>query len=157
MSNAQQKWLCQLCSCVPPCFPRSGTILSGYSFLHVIHFPFTRECCKLWHFSLLFWYNCMTLKISHYDFSIHASFLLAMPAVLHLQFRTLWLYAINIIPIWRICLSSSWPNTHIITHTETEESSWKWRAWKDLWTLATLFLIDSVFFFSALITVNPAG
>lgn len=149
--------MCQACSCVPPCFQRFGTILSGYSFLHVICSSFTRECCKWWHFSLMFWYNCKTLKICPHDFSVHASFLLAMPAVLHLQFRTHWLYGINIIPIWRICLSSSWPNTYIITHTETEESPWKWRAQKDLCELWQPFFSLTLAFFSALVTVTPAG
>lgn len=52
-----KKWLCQPRSCVSPCFQKLGTIQSGYSFFHVIHFPFSRVCCKWWHFSCYF---CIT-------------------------------------------------------------------------------------------------
>lgn len=77
MPNAQQKCLCQPCSCVPHVFKGLTEFFKEF-FLSCNTFSFHKGIETF----LGFWYNFMTLKISLHDFSIHASFLLAMPAVL---------------------------------------------------------------------------
>lgn len=97
---------------------------------------------------LVFWYNFITLKISCHDFSIHASFLLAMPAVLLFVVQDplgLWSkYNSNTENLPVLFMAKY---THHYSHRDRGKSFKVKGSERSLWTLATFFLIDSGIFF----------